>query len=158
MGVILDGVNFLDDHVERVCHELVHLLWLMTFHKMRLVTIAGGKLSQLGISQTAEYCWVCDFVAVQVQDRKNGAVANGIQELVRMPTGREWTCLGFTVTDHAANQQVWVVKGCSVCVSNRVSQFTAFMNRARRLRCDVAWNTSWERELLEELFQAFLGL
>src|ERR1700686_211900 len=151
-------MNLFDNRVERVCHKLVHALRLMTFPKIRFVTIPREKLSQLGISQTAEYGWVCDFVAVQVQDRKNDAVANGIQELVRMPTGREWTCLGFTVTNHAANQEVWVIKGCSVCMSNRVSQFTAFMNRPRRLRGDVTWNTSWERELLEELFQAFLGL
>src|SRR5260370_38520280 len=129
-------MNFLDNRVERVCHKLVHALRLMALHKIRFVTIPREKLSQLGISQAAEYGWVGDFVAVQVQDRKNGAVANGIQDLVRMPTGREWTRLGFTVTNHAANQEAWVIKGGSACLSNRVSQFTACMNRARRLRGD----------------------
>src|SRR5260370_18951810 len=99
-------MNFLDNRVERVCHKLVHTLRLMAFHKIRFVTIPREKLSQLGISQTAEYGWVCDFVAVQVQDRKSGAVANGIQELVRMPTGREWTCVGFSVTNQSAKQEV----------------------------------------------------
>src|SRR5947207_10229277 len=158
MGVILDGVDFLDDQVERMRHELVHGLRLVAFHKIRFVTIASEKLSQVRITQTAEYGRIRDLVSVQVQNGKNSAVANGIQKLVRVPTGCEWTGLGFAVTDHAANQQAWVVKSCSVCVSNRVSQFTAFMNRAGRLRCDVAWNTSWERELLEQRLQALFGL
>ncbi len=157
-GVILNRVDFLDDRVERMRHQLVHGLRLMAFHKIRLVTIAGEKLSQLRISETAEYRRIRDLVPVQMQNWKNSAVASGIQKLVRVPTGCEWTRLGFAVTNHAANQQVWVVKGSAIRVRNRVSEFSSFMNRARRLRCDMAWNTSRERELFEKPLQAPFSL
>ena len=67
-----------DGRVERVGHELVHSLRLMGFHKVRLVTKAGEKLSQVRITQTAKYGWIRDLVSVQMQNGKNGAVANGI--------------------------------------------------------------------------------
>src|SRR5207248_1825818 len=104
------------------------------------------------------YGRIRDLVSVQVQNGKNSAVANGIQKLVRMPTGCEWTRLGFTVTDHAANQQAWVVKSCSVCMSNGVAQLASFMDRPRRLGGDMAWDASGERELFEQFPQALFGL
>ena len=102
-GAILNVVDFRDNRVERACHELMHGLRLMAFHKIRLVTIPGEKLSQFRISQTTEYGRIRDLVSVQMQNGKNSPVANGVQKLVRVPTGGEWTRLGFTVTDHAAN-------------------------------------------------------
>src|SRR5437879_1105346 len=69
-GLILNGVDFRDDRVERVCHELVHGLRFMALHKIRLVAIPGEKLSQLRITQTAEYRRIRDLVSVQVQNGK----------------------------------------------------------------------------------------
>src|SRR6266852_8709311 len=126
----------------------------MAFYKIRLVAIPDEKLSQLRITHTAEYRRIRDLVSVQMQNRKNGAVAGGVQKLVRVPTGCERTSLGFAVTNHAANQQVWVVEGSAIRMSNRVYQFAAFMNRAWRFRCDVTGNTSREGELFEKPLQA----
>src|SRR5258707_9690524 len=101
-------------------HELVHGARLMAFHKVRFVTIAGEKVSQVRVSQTSEDGWVGDFVPVQVEDRKNGAVASRIQKLIGVPTGSERASLGFAIANDTANQQVRIVERGTIGVGNRV--------------------------------------
>ena len=48
------------------------------------------------------------------------------------------------IANHTAHQQIRIVESGAVSVNNGVSQFSAFMNRAWRLRCDMACNTSRE--------------
>jgi len=122
----------------------MHNLRFAAFHKIWLVSVPCEKVSQMGVIHAAEHGWVCNLVTVQVQDGKNGAVACGIQELVRMPTRSQRPCFRLAIADHAANQEVRVIKCGAVGVRNRIAQFAALMNRAWRLGSDMARNAARE--------------
>src|ERR1700693_2815439 len=93
-----------------------------------------------------------------MKDGKNGAVASGIQKFVGVPTGSERASLGFAIAHHTANQQIGIVECGAVSVGDRISELTAFMNRAGRFRRNVARNSAGERELLEESAHAIESL
>src|SRR5579863_7688238 len=75
-----------------------------------------------------------------------------------MPARRERPCFRFPIAHDAADQQSRVIKRCTVGMSDRVSQLSALMDRAGRLRSHVARNPAREGKLLEETLHAFLGL
>ena len=62
----------------------------------------------------------------------------GVQELVRVPARRERSGLGLAVADHAGDEQVGVVERRAVRVRERVAELAALVDRAGRLRRDVA--------------------
>ena len=93
---------------------------------------------------------VRDLVAVQLEDRQDGAVGRGVQELVRVPARRERPRLGLAVADHAADDQVRVVERGAIRVDQRVAQLAALVDRARGLGRDVAGDAARERELPEQ--------
>ena len=97
---------------------------------------------------------VGDLVAVQVENRQHRAVADRIEELVRVPGGGERSGLGFAVTNHARDNHLGIVEGHSVGVRKAVTQLTSFVNRARRFRRRVAADVAGEGEVLEELLHA----
>jgi hypothetical protein len=51
-----------------------------------------------------------DLVAVEVEDRQHGAVADRIDELVGMPGGGERPGLRLAVADHARDDELGVVE------------------------------------------------
>jgi hypothetical protein len=59
----------------------------------------------------------------------------------------------FAVADDAGDDQIGIVERSSEGVAERVPQFSAFVNRSRCCRRNVAGNASGKRELLEQLFQ-----
>src|SRR5262249_55198758 len=86
------------------------------------------------------------------------AVGDGIEKLVGMPARRERSGFRLAVTDHAGDDQVGIVVGRSVCVRDCVSEFSALVDRAWRLRSHVARNTTRKRELGEGPLHALLIL
>ena len=67
-----------------------------------------------------------------------------------MPAGRQRAGLGLAVADDAGDDQVGIVERRAVGVRQRVAEFAAFVDRAGRLRRDVARNAAGKRELLEQ--------
>src|ERR1700730_7252929 len=93
-----------------------------------------------------------------MQDWKNGAVTRGIQKFIGVPAGSQRSSLGFTVAHNAAYQQIRVVERGAKGVSQRVTQFAALVDGAWSFWRDVAWNSSREGKLLEQLSYSFLSL
>ena len=81
--------------------------------------LVQAELPELLARNAREHGRACDLVAVQVQDRQHGAVARRVDELVRMPAGRERTRLRFAVADDAGDDQVGVVEDRAVGVRER---------------------------------------
>lgn len=77
---------------------------------------------------------VVDLVTIQMQDRQNGTISDGVQELGTMPACRKWTCLSFSVADYCQCDEVWVVEDGSEGMGDRVSKFTTLVDTARGLR------------------------
>ena len=64
------------------------------------------------------------------------AVARRVQELVRVPTGRQRAGLGFAIADHAAGDQIGIIEDRAMRVQQRVAEFPAFVDGAGRFRRD----------------------
>ena len=142
-----------------VCgHQLMHRLGLVAFHEIRLVAVAGEKLRQLLVGNARQHRGIGDLVAIQMQDRQHRAVARRIQKFVRVPAGRQRPGFRFAIAHHAAHQQIRIVERRAVRMRQRVTQFAAFVNRARRFRRHMARNSTWKGELLEQPLHAFFGL
>ena len=90
-----------------------------------------------------------------MQDRQHRAVAHRVEELVRMPGGRERPGLGLAVADDAGDDQIRVVERRAVGVRHHIAELAAFVDRARRFGRRVARDAAGKRELLEQLLHPF---
>ena len=130
-GLVLDGAYFRDHGIERPGHELVHNVRFAPFYEIGIVPISCEELRKLAVGHSTQHRGVGDFVAVQVQDGQNGAVARRVQEFVRVPAGRERSRLRFPVAHDATDQQFRVIKRGAVGMSDGVSRCSlAFMDRS----------------------------
>src|SRR3954452_22123453 len=86
-----------------------------------------------------------------MKDRQHRAVARRVQKFVDVPGSREWTRLRFTIADHRGNDQFGIIECCAARMRENVTEFSAFVNRARCLGRAVTPDTAGKRELLEEL-------
>ena len=75
-----------------------------------------------------------------------------------MPAGRQRAGLRLAVADDAGDDQVGVVEGGAVGVRQRVAELAALVDRARRLRRDVAGDAAGKAELLEQPLHPLLVL
>src|SRR5262245_44048163 len=85
-GILPDTLNIRCNRVEGGCHELMHLLWLVTLYEIRLITIALEQLLQLFPRNAGEKTRVCDLVTIEVKDRQYSAITHRVQELVSVPS------------------------------------------------------------------------
>ncbi len=85
-----------------------------------------------------------------MQDREDRAVAHRVQELRRVPAGGQRARLGLAVAHHRRHHQVGVVERRTEGVGQRVTELAALVDRAGRLRGDVAGDAPREAELLEQ--------
>ena len=83
---------------------------------------------QLGAGDARKEAWVRDLVAIEVQDGQHGAVAGGVQELVSVPAGSQWTGFGFAVADYRCHDEIGVIERRAVGVRESVAEFSAFVN------------------------------
>ena len=93
-----------------------------------------------------------------MQDGQNGAVVDRVEELVGMPAGGKGPRLRFAIADHACHDQVWIVERRTKRVRQRVSQFTAFVDRTWRFWSHVTRDAAGERELREQALHSLLIL
>src|SRR5450759_1350147 len=115
-------------------------------HRRRVVALdevgrpaaAPKELLQFVVLDAGENGRVADLVPVELQDRQYGAVRDRVEELVRLPCGRERAGFRFAVAYDAGDHQVGVVECGPKGMAERVSKLTAFVNRTRRRRGNVA--------------------
>src|ERR1700722_12802058 len=93
-----------------------------------------------------------------MQDGQDRAVARGIQKFVGMPRGGQRSGFGLAVADHARHDEFGIVEHRTEGMTQRIAEFTAFVNRARTLRRSVARNSAGKRELRKQPFQTSLIL
>ena len=72
---------------------------------------------------------VADLVAIEMQDRQYGSVGNRVEQLVGLPSGRQWPGFRFAVADDAGDDQLGIVERRPEGVAQRIPQFAAFVNR-----------------------------
>ena len=99
-------------------------------------------------------CGICDLVAVEVQHRQDGAIANRIQEFIRMPGGGKRTGFRLAIAYRDGDDEIRIIERRSVSMGDGVAKLAAFVNRTRRFRRAVRADSSGKRELPEELEQA----
>ncbi len=148
------------DLVERLVHRgrklLVDIGRIVADDEYRSVPVSLQKTGQLVVTDPRQHGGVRDLVTVQMQDRKYGAVTDGIEEFVRVPARRERSCLRLAVADHARDDQFGIVEGGAVGVNERVAELAAFVYRSRGLGGHVARDPARERELTEQLAETLL--
>ena len=125
--------------------------------EQRLPPVPLEERDELVLRDPREDRRVRDLVAVQVQDRQDGAVRARVQELVRVPARRERAGLRLAVADDARDEEIRVVEGGAERMRERVAELAALVDRARRLGRRVARNPAREREAAEERPQAGLA-
>ena len=159
-GVRLDGGDLGEGGVQRGREALMDDGRSLAVEAARdedgAVPVPLEQRHELRLGNPGEDGRIRDLVAVQMQDRQHRAVGLRIQELVRVPAGRERARLGLAVADDAGDEQLGIVEGSAVRVRERVAEFAALVDRARCLGRDVARDPAGEGELTEELVQPLL--
>ena len=151
-------MNGLDSLIENSGHQLVHVFGVITLDVTRFPAAAAQELVQFLVFYAGQHGRVTDLVAVQMQDRQHRAVTDRAEELGGMPGRGQWPSLGLTVADHARDNQAGIIEDSAERVTQRVTQFPAFVDRSRSSRCHMAGNASGKRELGKELLQSGLVL
>ena len=132
----------------------MHGFRLVALDEDRLVAIAFEQLSEVFVGNARQKRRVGDLVAVQMQDRQDGAIAGGIEKLVGMPACSERSGFSFAVTHHAGDDQVRVVEGRAIGMDQRIAEFAAFMDRSGCFRGRMARYASGEGKLPEQPMHA----
>jgi hypothetical protein len=127
---------------------------VVALHDVWRPAVALEEVLELLPADAAEQRGIGDLVAVEMKDRQDGAVADGVEELVGVPRRGERTGLRFAVADDDADEQVRVVKRGAERVRNAVTELSSLMDRSGRLRRAVAADPAGEAEVLEEQPQA----
>ena len=134
------------------------IVGIVAFDKIGLIAVAFEQFVEFFVRNSRQDRGAGDFVAVQVQDRQDDAVVDGIEELVRVPACGQRSGFGLAVADHAGDEEVGIVEGRAVGVREGIAEFAAFVDRAGRFGGDVAGDAAGERELREEPLHALLVL
>ena len=125
---------------------------------MRRPAVTLEQVLQLLMRDPRQQCGVVNLIAVEMQNRQDRAVADGVQELVGMPGGGQRAGLRFAVAHHHRHQQVRIVEGGAEGVRDTVTQLSPLVDRTRGLRRAVAADAAGEGEFLEELKHSLLVL
>ncbi len=76
---------------------------LASFDEVRAPAVAHQKRFELLARDARQNRGIGDLVAVEVQNGQDHAVRHRVEELVRVPCGRERAGLGLAVPDNARN-------------------------------------------------------
>ena len=157
-GIALDGRDVVQHLIERGRELLVDGRGLVAGDEVRLVAVAAHQRGELVVGDAGQHGRVGDLVAVEVQHRQHRAVGHRVEELVRVPAGRQRAGLCFPVAHHAQHQQIRVVERGAVGVHQGVAELAALVDGAGRLRRDMAGDAAGEGELPEQRPQPVLVL
>jgi len=131
-------------------HELVHFGRFIALDEVWRVTVAAEERLQLVPRDARQHRGAGDLVTVQVQHGQHRPVVDRMKKLVRVPARGQRAGLRLAIADHAGHEQVGIVERRAERVRQRITQLAALVNRARRLRRDVARNAAREGELFEQ--------
>src|SRR5580704_5907296 len=95
----LNLANLRQNRIERSGQTLMHDRRIVALDEMRIVAVAAQQLRQLLAADASQHRWIGDLEAVEMKDRKNGAVMRGVQKLVRVPTGGQHSGFRLAVAD-----------------------------------------------------------
>ena len=112
----LDFLDLVEDELQQGGHPLVHLHRVVAGDDVRGVAVTLEELAQLALRDSRQDRRVGDLPAIQMKNGQHGAVRDRVEELVRVPAGRQWSGLRLTVTDDAEDLEVRVVEGGAVRV------------------------------------------
>src|SRR5436305_627931 len=77
-SLFLNASNLKYAVFKRACHFLVHQIDIVALDEMRFPAVTLEQVLQLFIGNPCEKRRVVDLVAVQIKDRQDGAISNGI--------------------------------------------------------------------------------
>src|SRR5580700_3540604 len=136
----------------------MHRLRIVSFHKERRPAAAAYELLQLLMLDTRKHGGIADLVAVQMQDRQHRAVADRVEQLSGLPSGRQRTGFRLTIPHDAGHNQIRIVERGAEGMTERVAQLTAFVNGPWSRRGDMTGNAPRKGKLLEQLLKPRLVL
>jgi hypothetical protein len=79
---------------------------------MRIVAVAAHELRQFLAADASQHRRIGNLETVEMKDRKNSAIARGVQKFVGVPTGGQRTRFCLTIADDAGDDQIRIVE-CS---------------------------------------------
>ena len=115
-GVALNLPDANDGGAQRGRECAVHREGLVAGNEDRIVAAARQQFGELRLRDPREHRRAGDLVAVEMEDRKHGPVAHGIEKLVRVPARRQRARLRFAVADDRARDQIGIVENRAVRV------------------------------------------
>jgi len=125
-------VDLADGFLDRRRHPPVHIFRLFAFDEKGRPTAPAEELFQFLVLNAGENCRIADLEAVQVQDRQNRAVRDRIEKFVGLPGSCQGARFGLAVANDAGHYQPRIVERGAEGVAQRISKFSALVNRARR--------------------------
>ena len=156
--VRLDAADVVNDRLERLRHQLMHLRRIIALDKMGRIAVAAHEVVKLVVGNPRQHGRIGDLVAVEVQDRQHGAVARRVQKLVGMPACRERPSLRFAVAHNRSDDEIGVVESRAKGVRKRIAEFAALVDGAGRLGRHMTRNSAGKGELGEEPLHPLLVL
>ncbi len=145
------AADFVDGVLHGGGHGLMHRVRVRSFYEVWRPPIAAHQLLQLQVADARQQRGIVDLVAVEVEDGQYRAVANGREEFVDVPGGRQRAGFGFAIAHHRGDDELRIVERSAASVRQHVAQLTAFVDRTGSFRRAVAADPAGEGELLEEL-------
>jgi len=88
-----------------------------------------------------------------VQDGQHRSIGPWIEQLGGLPCGGQGAGFRLAVADDAGDDQSRIVEGRPEGMTEGIAKFTAFVDRARGGRGNVAGYSARKRELGEQFFQ-----
>ena len=124
----LGAANIFNAGIQCRCHGLMHGLRFFAFYKIRCPAVAFEQVFQLVMRDAREHGGVGNLVPVQVQNRQDGPVVYGVQELVTVPRRGQRAGFGLAIAHHGGHNQIGVVIGRAKRMRQAIAQLAAFVN------------------------------
>src|SRR5689334_8152404 len=102
--------------IESVRTLLVHVRRIIAFYEIRTIASARVELYEFLIARASLRRWAGNFVTIQMQDREDGAIPQGIQKLIALPAPLQRPCFRFAIADHAGHDERRIIKRGAVSV------------------------------------------
>jgi hypothetical protein len=132
----------------------MHRGGIVASNEVGLVAIADEKRFEFIVRNAGEDGGIGDFVPVEMEDGKDGAIANGIEEFIGVPGSSERAGFRFTIADADGDDEIGIVEGGAVAVGEGIAEFATFVNGAGCFGSAVGTNAAGKRKLAEEFEHA----
>src|SRR5262249_5967874 len=122
------------NRIEHIGQVLMDDLRIVSFDEVGSVPHTLEEFLQFVFGDASEETRVSDLVAVQVENWEHTTIAGRVEEFVAVPAGGKRPRLGLTVAHNASDDEVRVVESGPIGMAERIAEFAAFVNAARRFR------------------------